>query len=95
VLVANGAEHGQGTVSVTATFDGVRARLVVSDEGPGLAGDPEAAFARRADRGPTRGIGLHLARTLVEAEGGSLAYEPSTPGFLLTIPITTAGAAIS
>jgi signal transduction histidine kinase len=89
VLVANGVEHGRGAVRVTATVDGTRARLVVADEGPGLRGDPEAAFARRADRRTTRGIGLHLARTLVEAEGGSLTYQTSPPGFLLTIPVDT------
>jgi signal transduction histidine kinase len=87
VLVGNGVEHGRGAVRVTATVDGTRARLVVADEGPGLPGDPEAAFARRADRRTTRGIGLHLARTLVEAEGGSLTYQASPPGFLFTIPV--------
>jgi signal transduction histidine kinase len=74
-------------VRVTASHDDVRARLVVDDEGPGLSGDPEAAFARRADRRPTRGIGLNLARTLVEAEGGSLTYQVSPPGFVITVPL--------
>jgi signal transduction histidine kinase len=89
VLVANSAEHGRGTVRVTATHHGSRARLVVADDGPGMA-DSETAFARRADRRTTRGIGLHLARTLVEAEGGSLTYQPAPPAFLLTIPVPAA-----
>jgi signal transduction histidine kinase len=87
VLVANSAEHGAGTVTVTAAANGSGVAIEVGDEGPGIRGDPERAFARRADRRVNRGIGLALARTLVEAEGGSLVYRAAPrPRFSLTIP---------
>lgn len=87
VLVGNGAEHGSGTVRVTATVNGATAAIEVSDEGPGLPGDPELAFSRRADRRTDHGIGLSLARSLVEAEGGHLSYRATPrPTFCLTVP---------
>jgi signal transduction histidine kinase len=87
VLVANSAEHGAGTVTVDVSADGGNVSIDVSDEGPGISGDPALAFARRADRRANRGIGLALARTLVEAEGGRLVYRPAPrPCFSLTVP---------
>jgi signal transduction histidine kinase len=86
VLVANSVEHGLGTVTVTAAATGGDVVIEVSDEGPGLAGDPGLAFTRRADRHHTHGIGLALARTLAEAEGGALIYRSPPPRFRLTLP---------
>jgi signal transduction histidine kinase len=87
VLVANSVEHGAGTITVTASDSGRTVSIEVSDEGPGIAGDPELAFARRADGTTNHGIGLALARTLVEAEGGRLEYLAAPrPRFSLMVP---------
>ena len=60
-------------------------RIVVSDDGPGIDGktqvrlfDAFARFGRNAD-GQASGVGLPLARQLVEAHGGSVTLE-SEPG---------------
>jgi signal transduction histidine kinase len=72
VLVTNAYDHGAGRTTITtapAAAGGVT--IDVSDEGPGFA-DPDAAFTRRSADATGHGIGLTLARSLIEAEGGRL-----------------------
>jgi signal transduction histidine kinase len=86
VLVDNALVHGAGTTTVSAHAVAEGLVVEVSDEGPGLA-DPELAFApRSADPDPgtgtrenTHGIGLALARSLAEAEGGRLVLRHAIP----------------
>lgn len=87
VLVSNAAEHGSGTVTVVATCGPDTVRVEVSDEGAGLEIDPDLVLERRADRITDRGIGLPLARSLAEAEGGRLVYRAvPRPTFTVMIP---------
>ena len=84
VLVANSSEHGDGTVNVDVKELSTGFSIEVSDEGSGINGDHDTPFTRRADRNDGRGIGLALARSLAEAEGGALAYLTTPhPRFLL------------
>ena len=86
VLVDNALVHGAGaaTVSAEAVADGLV--IKVSDEGAGLV-NPDLAFAPRSaepdpgadSRGSTHGIGLALARSLAEAEGGRLVLRHAVP----------------
>lgn len=86
------------TLALRDLDDPGRVALVVSDDGPGLPGDPEALF-ERGRRGPDSGerpgsgLGLHVARSLAERNDGALWAEP-TPGggatFVLVLPAETA-----
>jgi signal transduction histidine kinase len=94
VLVDNAARHGDGTVRVqTRPLNGSLA-IDVADRGPGIT-DPDRAFTRRSGEG--HGIGLALARSLAEADGGRLDLVdagPQTTRFTLLLraePMSGAG----
>jgi signal transduction histidine kinase len=91
VLVANADRHGGGAVTLTVRDTQGWLAVDVADEGPGLSGDPESAFTRRAPMGDGHGIGLALARSLAHAEGGRLTV--SSPGpeptFTLLLRVAT------
>lgn len=73
VLVANAHRHGAGEVRLALAADDEWVTIDVSDDGPGLGPDPEAAFARRVSGDAGHGIGLALARALAHAEQGRLS----------------------
>ncbi|WP_328603108.1 HAMP domain-containing histidine kinase [Amycolatopsis sp. NBC_00345] len=82
VLLDNAVAHGRGTVTVTARDAGGALAIDVADEGPDLGeADP---FTKTATN---HGIGLRLARSLAEAEGGRLRLSrPDPPTFTLLLP---------
>ena len=92
VLVDNASTHGRGTVTVTVREAAGAVAIDVGDEGPGLQ-DPEGVlFSGQADRRDGHGIGLPLARRLVEAEQGRLMLtRTSPPVFTLILPVASAG----
>jgi signal transduction histidine kinase len=75
-LIANGLEHGRGSVEVRATRAGDRVRLEVRDQGPGLPGRSGRGLLPRApeppERAPSRGRGLGIAQRAAEDCGGRL-----------------------
>lgn len=79
VLVANATRHGAGTVTVRAHGAGEGLVLEVADEGPGVSGDTDDLFERQPVSGKGHGIGLALARSLAEAEGGRLLLRAPGP----------------
>jgi signal transduction histidine kinase len=89
-LVANAQLHGRPPVRIAVARTGARARVTVSDGGPGLsAGEAEAAFERfwRApgSRGrPGSGLGLAIVRATARAHGGDVAVDGAT--FALDLP---------
>jgi signal transduction histidine kinase len=87
VLLDNASRHGNGTVTV-AVRDATDALAIdVSDEGAGVA-DAEHLFRRRSPMAGGHGIGLALARSLAEAEGGRLVLgRPAPPTFTLLLPL--------
>jgi signal transduction histidine kinase len=88
VLLDNALEHGAGNTSVSAAHDGRRATVAVEDEGAGVPPEVEdAIFDRGASEAGGTGIGLHLAKVLTVAEGGSLRLARSSPPrFELVLP---------
>jgi signal transduction histidine kinase len=87
VLLDNAVAHGRGAVSVSARDAGDVVAIDVSDEGPGVAVAEQDLFVRRADTAAGHGIGLALARSLAEAEGGRLRLTNARPAtFTLLLP---------
>jgi signal transduction histidine kinase len=72
-LLDNALHHGTGAVVVRTGTAASLVTLEVSDDGPGVPADLAAhIFDRRVTGGHGTGIGLALARSLAQAEGGRL-----------------------
>ncbi|HEY0805888.1 MAG TPA: ATP-binding protein, partial [Pseudonocardiaceae bacterium] len=84
VLLDNALEHGSGETRVTVDELADGLVIEVSDEGVGLA-DPASAFAPRTGTEERRGVGLALARSLTEAEGGRLLLRRAAPAPVFSI----------
>jgi signal transduction histidine kinase len=88
VLLDNALEHGAGATVLEAGVRDGRYRLAVTDEGPGVPPALEArVFEREVSTAGSTGIGLPLARALVEADGGRLVLaQPRPARFEILIP---------
>ncbi len=87
VLLDNAATHGSGTVSVAVRNAADALAIDVSDEGSGITAPEPELFTRRSRLADGHGIGLALARSLAEAEGGRLRLtRPAPPTFTLLVP---------
>ncbi len=89
VLVSNAVRHGDGVVTVAARNVPGGVAIEVVDEGRGVPGDSDAIFTRRGSAGEDHGIGLALARSLAEAEGGRLLLRPDHPGATFVLLFST------
>jgi len=89
VLLGNAERHGDGAVTVTLQRRDGWLALDVTDEGDGFA-DTTTAFDRRSGDGSGHGIGLALARSLADAEGGRLTI--AEPGPQPVVRLTLAAA---
>ncbi|MET0146461.1 MAG: HAMP domain-containing sensor histidine kinase [Ilumatobacteraceae bacterium] len=84
VLLDNALVHGRGRVVVAVRRSSGVLNIDVRDAGPARP-DADPFSERRADSG--HGIGLRLARTLAESEGGHLSLLDEDPTvFRLTLP---------
>jgi PAS domain S-box-containing protein len=74
-LVENAVRHGGGTVTIAVTARDGGAEVTVSDEGDGIPtqalGRIFTKFWRGGSRGGT-GLGLYIAKGIVEAHGGTI-----------------------
>ena len=85
-LLDNALHHGSGDVVVRAVASHGEARVEVADQGAGVPPALAAhVFDRRVTGGVGTGIGLALARSLAEAEGGELLLVTGST-FRLTLP---------
>src|SRR5258708_25046742 len=85
-LVINAATHGGGAF-VTVGLESSTALITIDDEGPGI---PEQSMSRvfepffrvdaaRRKSGPGAGLGLAIAKEIVERHGGKLTRQERSP----------------
>ncbi len=85
VLLDNALRHGRGRVTVTTGCTDGHVQIDVADEGA-AAGQRDPFSEQRG--ASSHGIGLRLARTLAETQGGRLTLlERPTTVFRLTVPV--------
>jgi two-component system, OmpR family, sensor kinase len=100
ILADNAIKHGEGTIRVALDANEDKIAISVQDSGPGM---PEALQARAFDRfyrgdssrsTPGFGLGLAIARTLTEAQHGTLTMESQVgvgTAFTIELPSVTRG----
>ncbi|WP_242339054.1 MULTISPECIES: PAS domain-containing sensor histidine kinase [Anaeromyxobacter] len=95
-LLVNAAKFGEGKpITLTVEASGAHARMRVSDQGMGIAPEHHARVFERFERAVPianfggLGLGLYVARQIVEAHGGEIRVE-SVPGsgatFVVDLP---------
>jgi signal transduction histidine kinase len=94
-LLENAARHGRGPGGARVTVvavDGERVEVRVADDGPGIpAAEAERVFdpTTRLSLAEGHGLGLTIARGIVEAHGGTLVVAPAAAGatLVVTLPV--------
>lgn len=90
-VIENAHRHSSGEVVLTAAAMAARIQLRVVDRGPGVPRDAKesifAPFQRYGDapQGNGLGLGLAVARGLVEAMNGTITAEDTPGGRLTTV----------
>ena len=88
-ILDNAARYAGGTVAIRTEGTDDEARIVISDDGPGIPADRiDFALGRGGRLDETSGgagLGLAIANDIVTAAGGSLSVENGTPGLRVTI----------
>lgn len=91
ILLENSRQVGASEVGITARVEADHVRLLVADNGPGVAeGDVERIFepfftTRRSEGGA--GLGLSIARSLLRANHADLELVTSTAGAMFQIAL--------
>ena len=96
ILLDNAVNHTAGSVDVTYGTDDRRITIQVSDTGPGMPSELRERVFDRFYRGdasrttPGFGLGLSIAKTLVEAQRGTIEVESAVDTgstFTVTLPL--------
>jgi signal transduction histidine kinase len=93
-LLDNAMSHGAGDVSIQVTREDDMVAMAVADQGLGVPRELRPRIFERAVSGKSgTGIGLALARSLAEGEGGSLEISPASAAELvLRLPVAPVSA---
>lgn len=82
-LIENAIQYTPPGTSITLSADS--ATVIIADDGPGIAGHVAASLFERFRRGPNAsgpgaGLGLAIARCIMERQGGRLSHDTTAPG---------------
>lgn len=98
VLLDNALRHGSGTVTLSAREGAVASGgetvvIEVTDMGSGVPDElAEHVFERGVSGGGSTGLGLALARALIDSDGGRLELSTKRPAtFTVFLPVPRAG----
>lgn len=88
VLLDNALRHGTGPVTLSARRGETTTVIEVTDGGPGVPDELVAhVFERGVSGGGSTGVGLALARALIDADGGRLELAAARPAtFSIFLP---------
>lgn len=94
-LIENALHHTPvgSTIRVAGEVDKGRARITVSDDGPGIAADQRATALRRFGRldvsraRPGHGLGLPLVAAIARLHAGEVLLGDARPGLIVTIVV--------
>jgi signal transduction histidine kinase len=95
-LIDNAALHGGGRVFITVEADADQVRVLVEDDGKGIAPDQRSRLFERGERldtdKPGTGLGLAIVKDVAELYGGSVALDSSEDlgGLLVTLTLPLA-----
>jgi signal transduction histidine kinase len=90
-LVSNAVRYSGDEVTVSSRFERNRVSVSVADRGPGMPSnyDPRLLVSH-SNGSPSTGLGLQIARQVVEMHSGRLWFEPRDGGgttFVFTLPV--------
>lgn len=80
-LIENAIQYTPARTSITLSADS--SAVIIADDGPGIAVDAAASLFERFRRGPNAsgpgaGLGLAIAKCIMERQGGRLSLDPNT-----------------
>lgn len=92
-FIQNAVQFARSRVEITTKWDSSRVLIEVCDDGPGFSDDVlgnvgEPYVSTRAGRDGHMGLGIFIAKTLLERTGASITFSNSGPGNGALIEIT-------
>ncbi|OHV79247.1 ActS/PrrB/RegB family redox-sensitive histidine kinase [Ensifer sp. LCM 4579] len=91
-LLENAVDYARKAVTVTVEHTAERVRVTIADDGDGFApdilariGEPYVTRRQKEDSAGGLGLGLFIAKTLLERSGARLRFENGNPGARVSV----------